>query len=283
MKKFGSITMTAILVVVLMTAAQAGSDRTTNWTFEKKERIKISTVSGDCVVMKGKTDQIEVEVINSYSPRDSFKPKVRERKNTLRLSENILGSNNGSATWTLTVPDGTEIEFSSASGDLIIENLSGDFSSETASGDVEVLGCTGGFYFNTASGTIEIEDCSGEFVIATASGDVDAVNVVLREAGSFATASGKVEVALAETADHDLTLSSASGRVLLDYNGNPIKGFFEFTARDRKGRIDSPFDFDNEETFRKWGEKYVAKTFTKDGDSPQIALETASGRASLRQ
>ncbi|UCD64254.1 MAG: hypothetical protein JSW34_02115, partial [Candidatus Zixiibacteriota bacterium] len=82
--------------------------------------------------------------------------------------------------------------------------------------------------------------------------------------------------------EHDLKVSTASGRAILDYNGNTLTGRFELIAKERSGDIDAPFDFDNVETFRKWGDKYVSKTFTRGSDTPEILVATASGRATLR-
>ncbi len=124
-------------------------------TFDGIEAIRISTVSGDCIVRKGNTDQVEVEVTWSYRPRDSFEPKFRERGKVLRLSEDMYGSNSGHSTWTLTVPDGIEVRFNSASGGMELVGLTGDFSAETASGDIQADECQGEFDFSSASGCWE--------------------------------------------------------------------------------------------------------------------------------
>jgi DUF4097 and DUF4098 domain-containing protein YvlB len=302
MKKRSKTAVVLVMAAALIAAgAYAGDKDRTTRTFEKKEVVRVNTISGDLVVKKGATDQIEVEVIASYSPSDSFEPKFRERGNVLKMSERMYGSNSGSSTWILTVPEGTEIDFSTASGDLTVEELSGEFSAETASGDIvledcrgefdfstasgdiEVMSCNGAFDISTASGDIDMEDCHGEFELSTASGDVDASGILIEDASSFSTASGRVNVKLAQTAEHDLELSSASGRVILNYDGHPIKGFFEFTAKVRNGHISAPFDFDDEEEFRRWDDRYVRKSFTRDSDTPQIIIETASGKAILRK
>ncbi|MBU8933900.1 MAG: DUF4097 domain-containing protein [candidate division Zixibacteria bacterium] len=302
MRTISKTTICLLLALAVMaTSTLAGKHREKSWTFDKKESIRIKTISGDCIVKKSKTDRIEVEVISSYSPRNSFEPKARATGRAVRLSEKMYGSNSGSSTWYLSVPEGTEIEFSSASGDLIIADMKGDFSAETASGDVQIENCSGEFEFSTASGDIEMIDCQGvfemstasgeiemttcrgEFDLGTASGDIDAVDIILEFASSFSTASGSVEVTLAETAEFDLEVSTASGRATLDYGGNPIKGSFEFVSKDRRGRIRCPFDFEDERRFDRWGDTYVRKTFTRDGDEPHIIIETASGRATLSE
>ena len=252
-------------------------------TFDAKERIKVSTVSGDLIIKRGGSNEIKVEVNNEYSPRDSFEPQMRESGKTLKLTERIYGSNSGSSTWTVTVPDGIEIDFSSASGDMSVSDMTGEFTGSTASGDFEFDQCRGVWEISTASGDFDFTDCEGEFEISTASGDIDGTDVVIESESSFSTASGRVNVRLAKSSEYDLRLGTASGRATLDYGGNAIKGTFEFVAKVRGGRISAPYDFDDEDTFRKWGDRYVRKTFTKGSDDPLITIETASGKVALKE
>ncbi|HUV31778.1 MAG TPA: DUF4097 family beta strand repeat-containing protein [Acidobacteriota bacterium] len=257
----------AVVALALGVSAGTGDDDRIVKTYEGITAIDLQTVSGDCIVKKGNTDRVEVELEHSYSPRGSFEPTFRERGDVLKLTEVMRRSNSGSSTWVLTVPDDTRIEFSSASGNFTVENLTGDFSVGVASGD------------------IDIRDCGGVFDLSTASGDVDVSNVSIAEPSSFSSASGSVRVKLADTPESDVSLGSASGRASLDYNGNPVKGYFEFVAKVRHGRIVSPFDFDDEETYRRRGDRdeYVRKSFSRGGDSPVIEIRTASGRATLRE
>jgi hypothetical protein len=301
--RINHVTIGVILLTLLLLSMSAMAQRgdQESRTFEGIEAIRINTVSGDCIIQKGNTDKVEVDVTWSYRPRDSFEPKFRERGSVLKLEEDIYYSNSGHSTWTLTVPENIEIRFNSASGDLEVVGLTGEFTAETASGDIATEDCNGEFDFNTASGDIEMrdcrgrydlntasgeiemDDCEGEFAANTASGSIQADGVTLSDVSNFNTASGRVLVVLAATAEHDLMISTASGRVTLDYGGNPIKGYFEFSSKYRKGRIVSPIDFEDEERYRRWGDRYVRKWFTKDADTPQIFIETASGKAVLRE
>ena len=287
MKLFGKslafLILGFFLMSVLSTVALAGKKRSLVRTFDKTQRIKVKTIAGDLYVEKGEADEIRVEVINSYSPRDSFEPQMRESGSSLKLTERIYGSNSGSSSWIISVPDGVEIDFSSASGNMTVTDLKGEFSGSTASGDYEFENCSGIWQMSTASGDIELENCKGEFELSTASGDVDANDIVIESESSFSSASGSVDVRLAESTEYDLHLGSASGRAVLNYSGNPIKGTFEMVSRDRRGRITAPFDFDEEERFRQWGERFFRKTFTKGKNDPLITIETASGKPSLKK
>jgi hypothetical protein len=268
--------------------------------FDAKKTVKINTVSGDCILQQGNPGRIVVDCDFSVQPENAFTPEIREKGNSLRIKERWHGSSSGKVVWTITVPPETEIEFSTASGELSIAELKSDVKASTASGDIIIEDCSGEFDLNTASGEIQIEGSKGEFELSTASGDIDvektqgvfelscasgdieAANILIEEESSFSTASGDVEVLLTKSSEYNLELSAASGDVVLDYKDNPIKGTFEFIAKKRSGRIVSPVDFDNEEEFDRGNDVYMKKSFTKGNGSPKILLETASGRAELK-
>ncbi len=284
MSTFGKISIYVLMgLLILSLSSFANPKREIVREFDKKELVSLKTVSGDCIIKTGKTDKIIVKVTNEYSPRDSFEPRFREQSNSLRIKEKLYGSNRGSATWIITVPEGTEIDFSSASGGIMVQDYTGEIHGNTASGDYEMINCKGLFRLNTASGYYGIENCQGEFDINSASGDIDARDIIFTDESDFNTASGNVKVSLGATPEHDLNISTASGRAVLDFKGNKIVGFFEMTAKYDHGRIDAPFEFDDVEKFRKHGQRYIMKSFTKETDEPFISIETASGRATLRE
>ncbi|UCG61935.1 MAG: DUF4097 family beta strand repeat protein [Candidatus Zixiibacteriota bacterium] len=270
------------LLILLATSTFAHRGGVITETFDAKDKITISTTSGDCTIKKSDNGKIEVRVDVDADPEDAIDAIIRERTKSLRLQEKIFGSCRGGSFWEISVPDGTRIQFSSASGEFLAENVSGEFEVNTASGDIEFIDCKGEFDLNSASGTVSAENCSGYFHMSTASGYVEASGVKLDFASEFSTASGRVRVILAESPTVDLDVSTASGRAVLDYDGNPLSGNFEFVCRERKGRMSSPVDFETEEKFRRHGERYIARTFTKGSDTPQISLGTATGSVTLK-
>jgi len=223
-------------------------------------------------------------VVKGYNPRRACKTIVRHDGETLKITEEITGTGRGGSTiWTLYVPDDIEVEFFSTSGGVRISDVQGRFSGNTASGSYEFINCRGEFAFNTASGDYEIRNSRGTFKISSASGDIDAVGLEIDARSSLASASGNVKVTVGRTPEFDLNVGSASGRAILDYDGNPLEGYFEFEANARTGDIDSPIDFDDEETFYKNEQRYVRKWFVMGDDGPEITIGTGSGRAILRK
>jgi len=117
--------------------------------------------------------------------------------------------------------------------------------------------------------------------VKTASGEVVAADNELSGSSVFSSASGDVEVSLSKSQLHDLKLSTASGDVVLKYNGNQMLGTFEFTAKVDQGKIISPVKFDKEVVITRNGDEYDVKSFTLGNATPSIVLKTASGTAKL--
>ncbi len=306
-------------------------------TFKSKRVVKIRTVSGDCIVKKGKEKRINVKIIYTFD-ENYYKPGMREEDDTLVLSENFKGSSSpGNSGWVITVPDKTKIDFKSASGNFSIKGLTCELSAKTASGDFkidnikgnikittasgdlqskkvhgrisfksaggdsEVKDITGGieirsasgdieakridgeFVIKTSSGNIKIEDSKGSYNIESVSGEIEVEGITLQNESSFETVSGEISVRLSKSSDYDLCLESTSGDVVLDFNGNPIKGSFEFIVKKEGGEIISPIKFDGVDEYYGNGRKYIRKYFKKGSSKPKITIKTYSGDAELRK
>jgi len=337
MKKNLKIYFSLFIVFAFIFSLYAGEKKTITKTFKVKKVVEIKTVSGDCIVKKGNGAKIQVTVDYNYN-KDCFKPEFTEQGNKLIIKENFEDwSCSGKSEWTIIVPEETDIEMSSASGnlsltglkskviaklasgDIYVKDSSGEFEIKTASGDIEVENLSGEIDFKTASGDIdadnlegnislktasgmvdgsnlngkiilksasddvEIENSKGNFILKSASGSVEAENIEITGASEFKTATGKVYVLLKKSSEYDLTLASATGDAVLNYNGNPIMGYFEFTAQKKLGNINSPFKFDKEEEFTQEGKVYFKKSFFKKNSTPKIYIKTAIGTAELRE
>ncbi|MGD2086687.1 MAG: DUF4097 family beta strand repeat-containing protein [Candidatus Aminicenantes bacterium] len=169
------------------------------------------------------------------------------------------------------------------SSDLEIRDMSGEIRVKTASGDIKAERLDGSVLVKCSSGDIEIKDAKGSIEVKASSGDIHAEGIIITKESSFKVASGDVYVGLAKSAEQNLSLECASGDAILNYNGNPIEGYFEFKAIADRGDIISPFPFDKEEEEEKWGKKYLIKSFKQGLDVPKIRIYTANGKAELRK
>ncbi|UCH62601.1 MAG: DUF4097 family beta strand repeat protein [Fidelibacterota bacterium] len=308
----------ALLISLLAGQALAVENKIEK-VFKDIDRLDIELVSGDCVIKGGRGKKITVNLVYDY-PENCFEPEFKESTGWLRLKERFRGYGgcSGFSEWTITVPKGTRIEFSSASGELSMSGCEGEFALESASGRIEieksggefeidnasgrvtisssngdfeidnasgrirVRDVSGQFEIDNASGDIGIEDARGRFKVDNASGDIDADKVLIDDDSIFDTASGDIVISIAKSPEHDITLESASGDILLNYNGNPVSGFFEFSARKDRGKIIAPYRFDKEKEHEYNDRVYVIKSFTRDKDTPGITLSTSTGRVELK-
>lgn len=196
--------------------------------------------------------------------------KYKEQQECWKRYRNIFTGNQtinidyGDVIWYITVLENTEIDFHSLDGDLTVEGTSGHIKVRTACGDVELYNIT------------------GKVDVHTLSGDIKAENILLEEVSSFSSLSGNVKVSLAETSKYDISLSSTSGKAVLDYNGNPLQGYFQLTSQRFWGRIKSPVKFENVKRFSKLEYKFIEKSFSKGEHNPRISLNTASGKVALK-
>ncbi len=174
-----------------------------------------------------------------------------------------------------------KLKFGSASGDIQVRQASGELEFGTASGSISTDEIEGTLKFGAASGNIDIEKATGAFDIGAASGNVTVDVVTLTGPGKFNAASGDVEVTLAKSPEHDLEISAASGDAILNFSGNPVRGYIEMTAQVQRGDIHAPFKFDHEETYYEGNREYITKSVQK-GSRPKIKLSTGSGKAVLR-
>jgi hypothetical protein len=288
-------------------------------SFDGINSIRLNTASGDGIIQKGGDSRVNVMVKFTYDP-DDFEVKMEQNGTRLVLEEKFHARNmRGSSEWTLTVPDGLDIDFNSGSGNLELSGLKVDLKFNTGSGDGKIQKVNGELDFNSGSGDFELEDVEGEvkvnsgsgddglvavsasirahsgsgdveiersmgeFRLNTGSGDVEAENVSLTDDGNFNTGSGDVEVSLLASLDHDINLNSGSGDAILDFNGQRIEGHITMKAKKRGGKIRAPFEFDTVEEIEEHGDIYIKKSKKIGNKNIEIYVGTGTGTAEIRE
>ena len=178
-------------------------------------------------------------------------------------------------------------DFNTASGDYIIENMTvtEDVDFSTASGDFELenLVIEEGCRFSTASGDVKCRNCTcmDDVEMSSASGDVVIRDTELRGWCEFSSASGDVALFFETLPQHDVSASSASGRVVLEVDDFGDDFTLVLIKREDRGRISCPFEYDYEETFEDY-HLYERRVVERGSGKPEIELRTASGRVIVR-
>lgn len=222
MKYFFRVSIIAVLLILsFIPHALAVKEGKIKKSFKNIKEVKIKTVSGDCIIKKGNGNEVEVILTYSYYDEE-YEPKFEQRGDRLILTERFRDrTSHGRSTWNLTVPEQTNIDFSTASGNLEVEDLQSTIEANTASGNVQLSSMIGEFEVSTASGDVEAKRLQGRVKFSTASGDVDLSGL----AGNtkISTASGRIK---AIEAEGEIVLSTASG----DINVSSSSGEFEVSA-----------------------------------------------------
>ena len=226
----------------------------------------------------------------------------------------------GEATWTISVPDGVEVNFSagsgalkgsnlafdldvktgsgdisltqtkgdirvsSGSGDISIESFGGELKANSGSGNIEVGSSKGELTLNCGSGDIQIMDSEAMISANSGSGNIESSGVALTGSSRFNSGSGDAKVVLASTPKFNISVNSGSGDAILDFNGNAIEGEIVMKANKRDGEINAPFDFDKTEEIEQGHDQInVIKTTKRGSSNAKISVGTGSGKAEIKK
>jgi hypothetical protein len=318
MKTFIQSAICLVLVLVISTA----QGQKMNKTFTGIKKISLSTSSGNCKLIKGNSNEVQVTVSYTYSSSD-YQPIMEQEGSTLELKEDFArkGSYSGSSSWELTIPDNLVIRFSSGSGDFEANDMAVNISGNTGSGNYRWRNVKGDSKINTGSGDISLEDSRGEIDLNTGSGNVEltkaegdlhansgsgkikltgvkgkvSANVgsgditgnelVLTGRSSFNSGSGDVNVKLGAAPAYAISVNSGSGDAVLDFNGNKIDGKIIMTVNKRSGKIVAPFPFDKTEEIHDGGDDNVRiqKTAQLGTRDIEIKISSGSGTAEIKK
>ena len=227
--------------------------------------MSLETLAGNCIVKNGATNEITVQVRYRFSPGETYEPDFVESGSELVMKEIVRNVFTGDATWTISVPEGTTVRFASTGGSFSASRVHGDFTATTGEGD------------------IDLERCEGVFKLRTTSGEITAADLVVTGPSELMSTNGPVQVELAATPEHDLTVGSNSGAAVLDFNGHKVRGTLQLTARAHGGSIKAPMKLDKEEEFTKDKVSYVRKSCCMNGESPMIAVVAGRGAAEIKR
>jgi DUF4097 and DUF4098 domain-containing protein YvlB len=294
---------TLLLPLVLLTAIKVGvfaeDVQEIQKRFSQSSEVRLKLVLGQCEIGPSSDGKIHVKLVYAYS-QGGFEPILKERSRYLLLQEKFHGTNpEGHSRWTLAVPDGVEIAFRSATGDLTVASLAADLTGSTGTGDLNLDKVKGNLHLRTGTGRVQVLDSEGDCELSSGTGrvtvrgfkgnieassgtgDVHASEVTLESDGEFSSGTGDAEVVFPGVGDFDLSVSSGTGSAVVKMNGQPIQGRFEFTCQAKRGRIVCPEQFDQEEAYTDHKTKYLLKSLTRGDDASKIRVSTGTGQAKL--
>jgi len=136
------------------------------------------------------------------------------------------------------------VDIVSSTGDVMLNNITGDIKLESAYGNQQLTGITGNLTCRLSSGDIKVEkvngnlgiasvygsintsDCKGDIKIVSSSGDVKGKNLEITNSLEITSVYGDVRMQLANKMDElSFDLKAANGgEVIVKKDGNKLKG-----------------------------------------------------------
>lgn len=205
-------------------------------------RVELSSASGSIRISGSSDNKVHIHGEVSAgtffgSAKDELQkvissPPIEQHGGLIRIGKDLTGIHNTSISYTIQVPQETELSVSAASGSEEIKNVRGPVNIDSASGDIRVENVDRTVTIKSASGSIHtanlgddarITAASGSIEVGTIKGDLRARSlsgsISIKAPGGRVeaeTASGSVTVA---GANNDVKASSASGSIRVA--GNP--------------------------------------------------------------
>lgn len=204
-------------------APSAPDDFAKEYAAKENMTLRVKNASGDVIVRGTDGTGVRVRGIKEGRDRDRVEVIDKSGEGSVDLGVRYNCRNcQADVRFEIEVPRGVRLRFdeiSSASGDVKVENVTGDLTAKTASGDVDVTNVTGKIEASSASGDVTVRDAAGAVSAETASGDVDVRIARLAGDGDleFSTASGNVSVRVPGDTNADVEMRTMSGSVKTDF------------------------------------------------------------------
>jgi len=290
------------LIFVIMILSIFVFGKNINKTYSGIDELEIELVLSSCEIIKSNDTKIHVNVEYTYN-EDVYKVVFKEKTDKLVVEEKFEDNddNDGESIWKISIPDGMEVEFSSATGCLTLkginaklegssgtgcltgENLSGKYELGSGTGNIEVTDSEGDFELNSGTGNVKISNSKGEFDANSGTGKVIAENIIILDSADMGSGTGKVIVINVQGKEFELEISSGTGNVELDLDGKKLDGHYILESRDKKGRIVSPFKIENTEEIDEGDSKRIRKSFTIGKSNTEISLSSGTGKVVLKK
>lgn len=238
MKMFTSMLLAGCLVSPIAVADSCRYSRDFNFDVAAAglQRLSVDVGAGDLTV-RGAAGSGVVSVrakacADSQDQLDQMDLRQTRRGTTLDISAEINRSGSVTSFFgmsyayidvELSIPAGLAIEIEDGSGEITIEDVSGNFEIDDGSGDITVRQLTGDIEIDDGSGDVELEDITGAVRIQDGSGDITLERII-----------GSVHVP--EDGSGSIRIRTVEGNVIIDNDGSGDIDVYDvtgdFAARD---------------------------------------------------
>ena len=302
--KLMEMNKTLIMLLVLVSASSCATlqpqkeVKEIENTYINKDEITIDVSPMSRYTITASSDH-DVHIHVRYADDPTVQYTIGETDRALRLGDKDLNYHPNRPTphdkyqWKLELPKNMKVKCYGGIARLNVDSFDGSISVATGKGTMAFKRSKGMFDISTGVGDIRFDQCEGTFNVTGVQADINASRIVIEDESKFLTDGGDIKVVLAKTPRHNITITTGTGRGLLDYNGNTIVGSFKFSAEKGKGRIASPYRFERQTTYKDdlkiirnqndEGKKvnYLLKEQVIGNSLPEILIKTIRGSAVL--
>lgn len=223
-------TILAAAVAALVPAAALAADGTFDKTLHVTGQVMLTVGTGSGYIHVTPGSSSEVHIVGHVhangwgfgaSADDRVKqvvdhPPIDQSGNIVTIGRHADWIRNVSIDYDVTAPKGTQLEASSGSGDLRLQDLGGPLKANTGSGSIEAGGFSGRVLLQTGSGDIRAGLQSANDVKATTgSGSIHLQGV----AGALYAQTGSGDVEIGGNPSSDWKVETGSGSVTLNVGG----------------------------------------------------------------
>ena len=216
------ILMPIAILTVIAAACSTTTSESEGTIDEPFTRVVVTVGSGDVVVQRTTGSPEWFATADYTGARPSYEPVVAGTD--LIVADDCETSSECSVTYTILVPEGTEVTATGGSGAITVKEITAAVS--VANG----------------SGTVFLDTVNGGISVTTGSGDIIGTKLVAAEA-TFDSASGSIDVAF-ENVIPALTIDTTSGDVKAQLAGGP----YNLETETGAGNTDLKVDDDDNAT-----------------------------------
>lgn len=218
-----------LALALAATAASARAQQTLDRTFDvtSDPRVDLDNPFGDVTVRTWDRSEVRVQ-----AGHGRVRPQIDAGSRSISIRPDGKPDKSDPITYTLTVPNGTDLEVQTVHGDIDVDGVRGRLETSSVNGNVRVRGGREHVEVNTVQGTVEVTDASGRIevnsvndrvTLARISGDVNVTvvngGVRLREVDSRAvkvtTVNGGIDYGGRLRGDGWYQLSTHNGEISL--------------------------------------------------------------------
>lgn len=222
MKIFATALLAGCLVSPLAMADNCRYSKTINFDVQADQIQQLDIeVGAGALEIRGASSPATIGVraiACAHSERQLGRMELRHshRGDTLQISSDIeesdsmfslFGTRYAYIDTVITIPAGLQVEIDDGSGDITIEDVTGNFEIDDGSGDLYVRNLVGNLDVDDGSGDIELEQVTGNITLDDGSGDINIVDVT-----------GNVRIE--EDGSGSIRIQTVNGSVTIDDDGS---------------------------------------------------------------